>query len=115
MSAIADAPEVKRWLASAGYDQPGRERERELLISQLDSFLSHVGQTPESFVRSCLVKTKDGDTKISAKRRVAVQDEIEEFVADGGLSGHAATVAANQIRGFLIHNGIFMQGRVSIG
>lgn len=115
MSSIEDEPEVKRWLVSAGYDQPDRFRERAALVVELGEFLDHVGKSPGEFVRSCLIRTKQGDTKISAKRRVAVQEEIERFFDQKGLSGHAATVAANHIRGFLIHNGIFMQGRASIG
>lgn len=114
MTGIVESAEVQRWLASAGYDQPGREDERDAIVAELSGFLEHAGKTPGEFVQSMLIRTRDGDTKISAKRRVAVQDEIEEYVAGTGLRGHQATVAANHLRSFLIHNGIFMQGRVSM-
>jgi len=36
---------------------------------------------------------------------------IDEFVEKSGFTGKEAVVNGNIIRSFLIHNGIFMQGR----
>lgn len=108
-------PRVTRWLTSAGYDAPGREDERGRLVAKLQAFCEYAGKTPEELVQSCLrTKKATGATAISAKGRTAIQDVIEGFVAAQGLSGHDAIVVGNQIRSFLIHNGIFMQGRASI-
>ena len=55
--------------------------------------------------------TKDGDTAISAKRRTAMNTAIDEFVEKSGFSGKDAVINGNIIRSFLVHNGIFIQGR----
>ncbi len=115
MGDIEQEPEVRRWFASAGYDAEGRGEERHQLLAELEAFCAYTGKTPGELVRSCLRTTKTGQTAISTKGRTAIQDVIEAFAADQGLTGHAAVVAANHIRGFLIHNGIFMQGRPSLG
>jgi hypothetical protein len=114
MTDLAQEPEVRRWFASAGYDADGRGEERHQLLSELEAFCDYTGKSAGELVRSCLRTTKTGETAISTKGRSAIQDVIESFVAEQGLSGHAAIVTANHIRGFLIHNGIFMQGRPSI-
>ena len=57
-----------------------------------------------------LRKTKAGDTAISAKKREAMNATIDEFVQKLGLTGKDAVATGNAIRGFLIHNGIFIQG-----
>jgi hypothetical protein len=43
-----------------------------------------------------------------------MQEAIESFIAQRGETGHAAVAAGNTLRSFLIHNGVFMQGRASI-
>jgi hypothetical protein len=102
---------VKRWFASAGYNtDPPEEQTRRLTL--LAEFCRHVDQDPDELVTSCMRTTKHGDTAISAKGRNAMQVAIEEFTASTGRSGREAVVAGNQLRGFLIHNGVFIQGPV---
>lgn len=102
---------VQRWLAHTGYEtEAGRRRCLELL----GGFCADTGQAPEELVASCFRVTKDGDRKISIKGRRAMQEAIESFIANRGETGHAAVAAGNVLRSFLIHNGVFMQGRASI-
>ena len=106
---IAASALVRRWFESAGYDtDPPEEQERRLGL--LAEFCGHVGRSPEELVASCLRTTKHGDAAISAKGRTAMNDAIEEYVAASGRAGREAVTAGNTIRGFLIHNGIFIQG-----
>lgn len=111
--ALAALPSVQRWLSSGGYDSaPAAERRR--LLDLLGDLCTYAGMQPEELVASCVRTTKAGDRAISAKGRRAVQETIDRFVAERGLAGHQAIVAGNTLRGFLIHNGIFMQGPASI-
>ena len=108
---LARSAAVQRWLAHTGYEtEAGRRRCLELL----GGFCEATGQGPEELVASCFRVTKEGDRKISIKGRRAVQEAIESFIAKRGETGHAAVAAGNVLRSFLIHNGVFMQGRASI-
>jgi hypothetical protein len=107
---VAAASTVRRWLASAGLqDAPAQDRDRRLAL--LADFCRHTGQSPDELVRGCLRTTKAGDTAISAKRRTAMNTTIDVFVAARGLDGRDAVVSGNTLRSFLVHNGIFIQGR----
>jgi len=111
IEAIADSPHVWRWFESAHYDEdPAEERQQKLAL--LAEFCDHIGESPSELVTGLLRITKDGDTAIRAKRREAVNTAIEEFVEKRGDTGRAAVVTGNTIRGFMVHNGIMIQGRV---
>jgi hypothetical protein len=114
VAGLEDLPEVQRWFTGAGYaSAPVDERRR--LVEELEAFCAHAGKQPAELIRSCLLTTRDGNTKISIKGRRAMQLLIDGYIADRGLSGHTAVAAGNRIRGFLIHNGVFIQGRAAIG
>ena len=105
---------VERWFASAGYDQdPVAEQQARLTL--LADFCRHLDKSPDELVAGCLRTTKHGDTAISAKGRNAIQAAIDEFTAATGRTGRDAVVAGNTLRGFLIHNGVFIQGPVWTG
>jgi hypothetical protein len=107
---VAATATVRRWFASAALqDAPAQERDRRLAL--LADFCRHTGQSPDELVRGCLRTTKVGDTAISAKRRKAMNATIDQFVAARGLDGKDAVVTGNTLRSFLVHNGIFIQGR----
>ncbi len=108
---VADSLSVKRWFASAGYDTDPPE-EQAARLALLAGFCHHLGKHPDELVASCLRTTKHGDTGISAKGRNAMQAAIEEFVASTGRVEREAVAAGNQLRAFLIHNGVFIQGPV---
>ncbi len=104
---------VRRWLDSPGLSSaPACERAG--LLDLLVGLCEFTGKEPDALVAECLRTTTSGDTAISAKGRRRAEENIEGYVGSLGLAGHEALVAANRLRGFLIHNGIFMQGPASI-
>jgi hypothetical protein len=110
VSTLEANPQVRRWFESARFDDdPAEERQRKLAL--LGEFCDHTGQSPEELVKGLLRTTKAGDTAISSKRRETMNTTIDEFVEKLGLTGKDAIVTGNTIRGFLVHNGIFIQGR----
>lgn len=109
VEALRSAPTVRRWFESAGYDSdPVDEQVRRLGL--LAGFCERMEQEPGELVASCLRTTKAGETAISSKGRTKMNEEIAEFVESTGLEGREAVAAGNVIRGFLIHNGVFIQG-----
>ena len=103
---------MERWLDKAGYGGlPRAEQDR--LLEDLAGFCTATGKTPEQLVAGCLRQT-DAGTAISTKGRRRMQEAIEQYVADRGLTGRDAIVVGNRIRGFLVHNGVFIQGRAAI-
>jgi len=111
---LAASHTVRRWFESAGYDSDPSE-EQEARLALLAGFCQREGKSPDELVAGCLRTTKVGDTAISAKGRTAMQAAIEDFVASTGRAGRDAVVAGNTLRGFLIHNGVFIQGPVWTG
>jgi hypothetical protein len=111
-SELRDSPLVQRWIDKAGYvNAPDIEQQR--LLGDLAEFCAYSEMTPEELVSSCLRSTAAG-TAISAKGRRQMQETIERFVADQGLTGRDAIVVGNRVRGFLVHNGVFIQGRAAV-
>ena len=107
---IRNEPSVTRWFESAHLDELTPEEQTHRLALVAD-FCDHFGQPPDELAAHALRTTKDGDTAISAKKRIAINDSIEEFVAKSGFTGKEAVMNGNIIRSFLVHNGIFIQGR----
>jgi hypothetical protein len=107
---LAENSAVRRWFESAHLDDIPEEEQTHRL-GLLADFCDHTGQQPEELVSGLLRTTKDGDTAISAKRRTAMNTTIDEFVEKSGFTGRDAVVNGNVIRSFLVHNGIFIQGR----
>lgn len=108
---LASSPAIARWFESAGYDKdPAAEQQERLVL--LADFCRHMGQPPDEIVAGCLRTTKHGDTAISAKGRNAIQAAIDQFMAATGRTDRDAVVAGNVLRGFLIHNGVFIQGPI---
>ncbi|HUZ56476.1 MAG TPA: hypothetical protein VMU94_28625 [Streptosporangiaceae bacterium] len=108
---IGQCPEVRRWLTGSGYDE--RPAERAGVLDSLRGFCEFAGQTPGELIAACLRSTSEG-MAISGKGRRSMQAAIDEYVASRGLAGRDAIVVGNHVRGFLIHNGVFIQGPVSI-
>jgi len=107
---IRDDAAVQRWIAGAHLDElPEEEQAHRLAL--LADFCDHAGQPPGELAAGLLRTTKDGETAISAKRRTAMNATIDEFVEKSGATGKDAVVNGNIIRSFLVHNGIFIQGR----
>lgn len=113
-AAVAEAPSVQRWFTSARYDNDPDE-EKQARYELLAGFCSHVDQSPDELVQSLVRTTKKGDLAISSKRRAAVDASIDEFIEKAGYTGRDAVVNGNTLRSFLVHNGIFIQGRAWTG
>jgi hypothetical protein len=112
---VRSSAPVRRWLSSAGHDtQPEQVQER--YLSLLEHFCSHVDKTPDELVAYCFLKKKDtGERFVSVQRRTTVNAWIDEFVQARGWTGKDAVANANVVRGFLIHNGVLIQGKVWTG
>lgn len=106
----AEAPSVVRWFDSARLHSDS-EDEKQFRYRLLGDFCEYIGQSPGELVAGLLRTTKAGDTAISGKRRAAMDASIDEFVEKSGFTGKDAVVNGNIIRSFLVHNGIFIQGR----
>jgi hypothetical protein len=97
---------VARWRDSAG--QVGEDH-----LALLGEFCRHVGKTPEELVAFCFLhKRETGERFLSVRRRATVNEWLDEFVLAQGWTGKEAVVRANVVRGFLIHNGVLIQGAV---
>jgi hypothetical protein len=107
---VAAAPSVVRWFDSARLHSD-TEEEKQLRYGLLADFCDHIGQTPDEMVAGLMRTTKKGETAISGKRRAAMDASIDEFVEKSGFTGRDAVVNGNILRSFLVHNGIFIQGR----
>lgn len=103
--------EVQRWLTAAGYDD--RPDDRAQVLDSVRGFCEFTGRTPAQLVATCLRSTAEG-TAISAKGRRDMETAIDAYVRERGLAGRDANVIGNHVRGFLVHNGVFMQGRASV-
>jgi len=113
--AIRAAAAVQRWFASAGHHETPWESQQRLLTILAD-FTAHTGRGPDELVAFCFLRKRDtGERFVSVKRRVEVNTWIDGFVAIQGWSGKNAVAYANVIRGFLIHNGVLIQGAVWTG
>jgi hypothetical protein len=107
---VAAEPSVARWFDSARLHSD-TEDEKQLRYQLLGDFCEHVGQPPDELVAGLIRTTKAGEKAISGKRRAAMDAFIDEFVEKSGFTGRDAVVNGNIIRSFLVHNGIFIQGR----
>ena len=107
---LAQDAAVRRWFESAKFDDDPEEVQTHKLALLAD-FCDQTGQQPGELVSGLLRTTKDGDTAIAAKKRITMNNTIDEFVEKSGFTGKDAVVNGNIIRGFLVHNGIFIQGR----
>jgi len=106
---------VRRWFSSAGHDRRPPEMQ-EHYLDVLDGFCRHTGKSPDELVAFCFLRRRaTGERFVSVKRRVTVNEWIDVFVSEQGWTGKDAVVTANIVRGFLIHNGVLIQGKVWTG
>ena len=103
---------VRAWFEGAHHDElPEADQQR--YLEALEGFLVGIGKGPDELVAFCFLRKKDtGERFLSQKRRVTVNDMIEAWVQKNGWTDKDAVRMANIIRGFLIHNGVLIQGPV---
>lgn len=108
---MRDSPAVQKWIESLR-KRSGEEVDlQDERVALVKSFCEYVGKTPDEVIDYCwLKKRKDGLRSISSKRRKETTELIEEYVRQTGRTGYSANVAANTVRSFLIHNGVFIAG-----
>lgn len=75
----------------------------------LRAFCEFVGKDPDTIIHECLRESGE-QVKISLKGRKLYASKIAEFEqqAGGSQPGERARIGST-VRGFLIHNGIFLQ------
>jgi hypothetical protein len=102
---------VRTWFAGAHHDElPETDQVR--YLEALDGFLTGVGKHPDEMVAFCYLKKRaTGERFLSRQRRVEVNEMIDAWVQTNDWIGKDAVRMANVIRGFLIHNGVLIQGR----
>ncbi|MBI4517669.1 MAG: hypothetical protein HY699_17830 [Deltaproteobacteria bacterium] len=78
-------------------------------LATLRAFCEFVGKEPDDIIQECLRESGE-QLKISLKGRRLYGAKIQEFEqqASGGSPGERARIGST-LRGFLIHNGIFIQ------
>lgn len=108
---LSGAPSVERWVQSASqYTGPHLHEER---LQVLEAFCAHADMTPDELVEFCFLRKRaTGERFVSVKRRMTVNEWLEQFVADQGWADKEAVQKANMVRSFLIHNGVLIQGSV---
>jgi hypothetical protein len=81
---------VKQWAASAGHHHdPPEVREQRLRI--LVAFCAKVDKEPDELVAFCILRKKEtGERFLSVKRRETINDWLEEFAAEQGMSPQPA-------------------------
>jgi hypothetical protein len=103
---------VRTWFAGAHHDQLP-EADQQHYLEVLAAFLAGVGKDPDSIVAFCyLRKRATGERFLSQQRRAEVNEMIEAWVQGNGWTGKTAVRMANVVRGYLIHNGVLIQGPV---
>ena len=103
---------VRAWFTGAHHDElPEADQQRYLDL--LDGFLARIGKDPDELVAFCFLRKKDtGERFLSQKRRVEVNEMIDDWVVANGWTDKDAVRMANVVRGFLTHNGVLIQGKV---
>jgi hypothetical protein len=108
-AAFLESPAVKKWREGLRNQSGVAVSDDDERLTLLADFCREMGESPEELIEFCFLrKREDGTRFLSAKRRRELAKRIDEFVRSTGLEGHAFVVAANRIRSFLIHNGVFM-------
>lgn len=102
---------IRRWMDSTGYAKESRA-EQLALIRLVADFCESREETPQELIDSCfLEKTADGQYEISIKGRRAMNQAIDEFASRLPMARFYQVAAGNSIRGFLVHNGVLVQGK----
>ena len=111
---LYDDPTVRKWSTSAGFDEEP-EREQLARLDLLRSYCDFAGTTPTQMIEACLIADADaavgGQREISIKGRREMNQSIDDWAQTLPGTGFMRTIAGNSIRGFLVHNGILIQGR----
>lgn len=104
---IADYATVQQW-ARGLKEQWGDEPDMTERCQTLEAFVDLVGKDPDTIIAECTREVDSGKRiRIKARREYAARIAEFQEAAEGGPREQAK--AANLVRSFFIHNGIFMQ------
>lgn len=104
---IADHASVQQWAAGLR-EQWGEDPDMSERHTVLQRFADFTEKDPDAMIADCTREVESGKRiKIKARRRYS--DAIAEFQTTIEGTPREQSKAANLIRSFFIHNGIFMQ------
>ena len=106
-AAIADYDSVRQW-ARGLKEQWGDEPEMAQRHAVLQRFADFAGKDPDTMIAEC-TRDVDSGKRIRIKARREYSERIAAFQATVEGSARQQSNAANLVRSFFIHNGIFMQ------
>lgn len=107
MGSIADYASVQQW-ARGLKEQWGDEPDMEQRYQVLQRFADFTGKDPDTMIAECSRDVESGK-RIRIKARREYTEKIAEFQATVEGNPRQQSRAANYVRSFFIHNGIFMQ------
>ena len=105
--AIADYDSVRQW-ARGLKEQWGDEPEMEQRYALLQRFADFAGKDPDRMIAEC-TRDVDSGKRIRIKARREFTEKIAAFQTTVEGNPRQQSKAANLVRSFFIHNGIFMQ------
>ena len=105
--AIADYDSVRQW-ARGLKEQWGDEPEMEQRYAVLQHFADFTGKDPDTMIAECTRDVESGK-RIRIKARREYTEKIAAFQSIMKGNTRQQSKAANFVRSFFIHNGIFMQ------
>ena len=111
MGNIADYGSVQQWERGLK-EQWGDEPEMEQRYEVLQRFADFTGKDPDTMIEECTRKVESGK-RIRIKGRKEFSEAISAFQATIEGNPRQQSRAANYVRSFFIHNGIFMQAGLS--
>jgi len=78
-------------------------------LDSLGRFCRFVEQDPDALLASCFLRRRaTGERFASVKRREALQERLDAWVADAGWRGIEARRRRNHVASFLSHNGVLI-------
>ena len=108
---IEDYAAVQTWFQGLKEHWGEEPPDKEGKLNTLMAFCRFAEKDPDAIVEECS-REVEGGKRIRIKARRLYSEKIEEF--KGNIEGNSREQgrAANTVRSFMIHNGIFMQGGV---
>ncbi len=104
---IADFASVQQWAAGLR-EQWGEEPDMSERHATLQRFADFTERDPDTMIKDCTREVESGK-RIKIKARRQYTEAIAEFQTTVEGTPRQQSKAANLIRSFFIHNGIFMQ------
>jgi len=104
---IADYATVQQWRKGLR-EQWGDEPDMTARVETLQRFCALAGKNPDDLIAECTREVESGK-RIRLKARREYTEKIAEFQASVEGNTRQQSKAANFVRSFFIHNGIFMQ------